>query len=183
MRGVFVLFLFGFVMFGVPVGAVAQIAMPKPLYILSETFVEDDFKWSKRQGTGVIAGLGSLRAQGGFLKSAVGEEVTLVAKTPYTDEIVAATRTEDFFESYLNVQKDPNYNQYRLSQTADKDGRFRFENLPAGEWYIVTRVVWYTRDETSQVHLHGGLLWGQISIVEGEVRDDVQLNSTKSLAK
>lgn len=183
MKKFFIGILFFVFLLALPHEGTAQIAMPKPLYILDEQFVEGDFKWSKGKGTGVIAGLGTLRTPGGYIKTAVNEEVTLVAKTPYTDEIVAATRTEGFFETYTNVQKDPAYNQYRYTQTADKDGRFRFENLPAGDWYIVTRVYWITRDETSQAHLHGGLLWGQITLLEGQVREDIHLNSTKYMAK
>jgi len=183
MKRLFVLFLFGIAWLGFQVDALAQIAIPRPMYELTESFVEDDFVWSLTKGTGVIAGQGFLRAPGGFIKTAEEEEVTLVAKTPYTDEIVAATRQDGFFDKYTNVQKDLNYSLYRRVQTADKEGRFRFENLPAGEWYIVTKVIWYMQDESSNYSYGGGLVWGQITIGEGEVRDNVELNSTVHLAK
>ena len=163
--------------------ALAQITMGKPYYEPTEPFVEDDFTWSLSKGTGVIAGRGLLRGPGGYMQTAVGEDVVLIAKTPYTDEIVAVSRKEGFFEEYTNVHKDPNYNKYRLRQTADAEGKFRFENLPAGQWYIVTRVIWYVRDQNSQVHLQGGLLWGQITIADGEVRDDVKLESLDHIAQ
>ena len=177
------LFMFMFVVLGHQNDAQAQITVPKPYYEPTKPFVEDDFTWSLSKGTGVIAGRGLLRGPGGYMQTAAGEEVALIAKTPYTDEIVAVSRKKGFFDEYTNVDKDPNYNKYRLSQTADAEGRFRFENLPAGQWYIVTRVIWYVRDQNSQVHLQGGLLWGQITIADGEVRDDVKLESLDRLAQ
>ncbi|PHS76734.1 MAG: hypothetical protein COB59_10565 [Rhodospirillaceae bacterium] len=178
---VFALFVLMFAALHNP--AVAQISMSRPLYEPSTRFVEKDFAWSAQKGTGVIAGRATLRSPGGYIQTADGEEVTLIAKNAYTDEIVLKTREEGFFDEYQNVKKDSKYDKYRITQMADKKGGFRFENLPAGDWYIVTRVIWYTRDQTSQVHLNGGLLWGEISIFKGQVRDDIELDSTIHMAK
>lgn len=177
--------VFGLLLFillvGVQTQAVAQITISKPNYELVSEFSNDDFAWSLEKGTGVIAGQGYLKTKGGFVQTAVGEEVALIPRNAYTDEIVSVTRTEGFFDQYSNVSKDVDYNQYRRQQTADEKGRFRFEGLPAGEYYIVTRVIWYTRDQNSKVSLHGGLLWGQIKIADGEVRENIRLNSTSEI--
>jgi len=160
----------------------AQITISKPNYEPVTEFSNDDFAWSLEKGAGVIAGQGYLKTEGGFIQTAVGEEVALIPKTAYTDEIVNTTRTDGFFEQYTNVNKHIDYNQYRRQQTADEKGRFRFEGLAAGTYYIVTRVIWYTRDQNSKVSLHGGLLWGQIQIGDGEVRENVKLNSITEIA-
>lgn len=154
-----------------------------PLYQLTTPFSADAFAWSQKPGTGVIAGQGFLRAQGGIIMAAANEAVTLVPRTAYTDEIVAATRQVGFFDRYHNVEKAPEYNQFRRVQKADPFGYFRFENLPAGEWYIVTRVIWYTRNQLQEIQLNGGLMWGLITIADGEVRDDVKLDSITELAR
>ncbi|MCW8915532.1 MAG: hypothetical protein OQK24_06725 [Magnetovibrio sp.] len=161
----------------------AQITMPKPLYEPTVGFVENDFRWSMEKGSGVIAGKAQMKAQGGFIQTAEGEEVILVARTPYTDEIVKATRMDGFFDKYDNVRKHPDYNHYRRVQTAVNGGQFRFENLPAGEWYIATRVIWYTRDQYGKVSLHGGLVWGLIDLKDGETRENLVLNSTSEIAR
>ncbi|PCI40424.1 MAG: hypothetical protein COB46_06875 [Rhodospirillaceae bacterium] len=178
---VFALFVLMFAAHHNPVAA--QITMSRPLYEPSTRFVEKDFKWSAKKGTGVISGLATLRSPGGYIQTADGEEVTLIAKNAYTDEIVSKTREDGFFDEYLNVKKNPKYDKYRITQMADKKGGFRFENLPAGKWYIVTRVIWYTRDQTSQMHVNGGLLWGEISLSDGQVRDDIKLNSIIHMTK
>lgn len=166
-------------------GATAQISVQPtlPLYEPTAPFVESDFAWALQPGTGVIAGQGVLRAQGGILMLATGETVTLVPKTPFTDDIVAATRTEGFFDRFDNAKKPPAYEKYRRVVIADDQGYFRFENLPAGEWYIVTRVLWLTSDQLGQSILNGGLMWGQITLKDGEVRDDLKLDSTTELIR
>ena len=166
-------------------GAAAQISIQPtlPLYEPQTPFVEEDFAWALKPGAGVIAGQGVLRAQGGILMPATGEAVTLVPRTPFTDDIVAATRTEGLFERYENAKRPPAYEKYRRVVIADDRGYFRFENLPAGEWYIVTRVLWLTSDQLGQSILNGGLMWGQITLKDGEVRDDLKLDSTTELIR
>jgi len=168
---------------GLSSGAIAQSVKPKPLYELQSQFSEADFTWSQAKGSGVIAGQGYLRAEGGFIRYAGGEAVTLVPRTAYTDEIVSTTRQPGFFDQFSNIIKDPNYNQYRRVVTADAEGRFRFEGLPAGEWYVVTRSIWFVRDKQNKTTYRGGLMWGQINIGEGEKRENVKLTSLTELAR
>ncbi|OEJ64682.1 hypothetical protein BEN30_00905 [Magnetovibrio blakemorei] len=158
-------------------------AAAKPLYKPETAFSTTASAWALKEGTSTIAGQGFLKAQGGFIQTAAGETVTLVPKSPYTDEIVSITRKDGFFEEYSGVQKDPEYEPFRRVITADKNGAFRFEGLPAGEWYIATRVIWFTRDQLGNVALNGGLLWGVITTVEGQALENIKLNSTDELLR
>ena len=176
--GIFVLALF--VGFG---GASAQIQAPKPLFQLQTPFSTDGFAWSKAQGTGVIAGQASLVAQGGFIQYPGDKPVILVPRNAYTDEIVTASRMPGFFNKFSDVEKHQDYFQFRRVVKPDAEGRFRFENLPAGEWYIASTVLWFTRDQFGVVTVHGGNVWGLITLGDGEIRDKLHLNSTSSLAK
>lgn len=164
-------------------GAEAQIQVPKPKFKLQNTFSHDDFTWSKAQGTGVIAGQASLVAQGGFIQYPEDKPVVLVPRNAYTDEIVAASRMPGFFDKFSDVEKVPEYFQYRRVQQPDEKGQFRFENLPAGEWYIASTVIWFTRDQYGVVHVNGGNVWGQITLGDGEIRDDLHLNTTSEIIK
>lgn len=160
-----------------------QAEAEKPLYVPKTKFSSSESAWALKKGTSTVSGQGYLKAQGGFIQTAVGETVTLVPKSPYTDEIVSATRKEGFFDDYSGVQKDPEYEQFRRVITADKNGAFRFEGLPAGEWYIATRVIWFTRDQLGKVALNGGLLWGVLTTTEGQELESVKLNSTTELMR
>ena len=164
-------------------GAEAQIQAPKPLLQLKTPFSADEFEWSKGQGTGVISGQASLVAQGGFIQYPGDKPVILVPRNAYTDEIVSESRKPDFFNRFSDVQKHPDYFQFRRVQKPDELGRFRFENLPAGEWYIASTIIWFTRDQYGLVTVHGGNVWGLITLKNGEIREDVQLNSTITLQK
>ena len=37
---------------------------------------------------------------------------------------------------------DPRYESFLLRTIADADGRFRFENVPPGYYYLVSHIVW-----------------------------------------
>lgn len=184
--------LFSLMVLGIHADAFAQIgpAKPlspekvaeKPLYEPQTKFSSADNAWALKKGTSSISGQGFLKAQGGFIQTAAGETVTLVPKSPYTDEIVSVTRQDGFFEDYSGVQKDPQYEPFRRVIVADKNGAFRFEGLPVGDWYIATRVIWFTRDQLGQVALNGGLLWGVLTTTEGQALENIKLNSTVEMA-
>ncbi|MEG3617314.1 hypothetical protein V5T82_02495 [Magnetovibrio sp. PR-2] len=161
--------------------AQAQIQAPKPLYQLKTEFSEDAFVWSKAKGTGVIAGQASLVAQGGFVQYPGEKPVILIARNAYTDEIVSTSRQPGFFNTYSDVAKHPGYFQFRRVVQPDEKGRFRFENLPAGEWYIASTVIWFTRDQLGQISVHGGNVWGLITLDDGEIRNNLHLNTTTDL--
>lgn len=191
MKSLFILFV-SLIVLGFQVDAFAQIspskplppqsAPAKPLYKPVTVFSSADSAWALKKGTSSISGQGFLKAQGGFIQTAAGETVTLVPRSPYTDEIVSTTRKEGFFEAYSGVQKDPEYEPFRRVITADKNGAFRFDGLPAGQWYIATRVIWFTRDQLGKVVLNGGLLWGLLTTAEGQALENIKLNSTDELA-
>ncbi|MBF0247500.1 MAG: hypothetical protein HQL36_05445 [Alphaproteobacteria bacterium] len=164
-------------------GASAQIRIQQSLYEPKTEFSKNQFDWAMKRGTGVIAGQAVMKAQGGVLKYGAKQRVVLVPRNSYTDEIVSASREKNFFKSYDGVSKHPDYDTYRRVAVADDEGRFRFEDLPAGEWYLGSQIVWYTKSSDGRTHMNGGVLWGLITIADGEVRDDVRLDSTTEMVR
>ncbi len=91
-----------------------------------------------RTGTGVIEGQAFIRKQGGGVVTAAGGEVSIRPATRFSDEW--------YQRSVLgNEELDPappEVMKYWQATIADADGRFSFEGLPAGEYYVTSLIKW-----------------------------------------
>ncbi len=57
-----------------------------------------------------------------------------------------------------------NYVQIRI---ADADGRFKFESVPAGEYFVTTTIIWEIPSR-SGLQRQGGLVTKRISVEDGQ---------------
>lgn len=67
-----------------------------------------------------------------------GEPVYLVPKSPYFDEVAAIIRSGRKPDMAATQGADVPGRQGQC----DAQGSFRFSDLPAAEWYVVTQVRW-----------------------------------------
>ncbi len=111
---------------------------PDAEYVIGTPFVEADFAPYGTGGSASIAGRAYMVRGDGQVVSAAGQPVVLVPWNDYTREIRAAA--EAGYQSIAN--RDPRYGRYRRTTTADGDGRFTFSGLPAGDWSLMTSVIW-----------------------------------------
>jgi hypothetical protein len=100
-------------------------------------FVEAEYAPYNIPGTGKVVGQTFLKTRGGDVKYGAGNIVYMNPVTSYSTEwfesIKQLTRLED---------PDPRTNKYNLQTMADGEGRFEFDNLPAGEYYIMCNIFW-----------------------------------------
>lgn len=131
-------------------GAVAALAAcapaPGPVSLtVSTAFNAADFGWSARPGTGAIDGRVAFGRDGQSF--ACTGSVALTPDTPYTrarfQTLYGSTDQAAIPEAVVRARTvaDPNgdYRSYVRSATC-QNGRFRFDGLPDGGWFLITPV-------------------------------------------
>jgi hypothetical protein len=118
-------------------------------------------------GTASISGQAFLRTLGGDVRLAAG---CLVTAEPATTVAVEYMKRIDLRPNW------PEAVAARRAVTADAEGRFTFEGLPAGRWLVVTEIYWQVpRSTVAGVQLQptGGMVAAIVEVGEGERRGGV----------
>ena len=131
-------------------------------------FPENEYIQLKAIGTGVIKGQAFLKARGGDVKVAAGEEIQLNPVTSYS--------TQWFQEHYLSqnpiAPEDSRQQKYIRKKIADGSGRFEFKNIPAGDYYVVAVVTWEApTGYQGALQRQGGLIAKKIRVSDHEELD------------
>lgn len=88
-------------------------------------------------GSAVIDGQVLVRVQGGGQFYGADGEVLLLPRVTETERYV-----NDVVLPGQMALPGPHMNQVRWATTSDAQGRFRFDGLPAGSYYVVCPVAW-----------------------------------------
>lgn len=103
-------------------------------------YVESEYAPYREPGTAVITGQAFAKTRGGEVKFGAGNTVVMNPVTSYSDEWWArAVRVGEHLED-----PDPRIISFSSQATADGEGRFKFERLPAGDYYIACWIRWET---------------------------------------
>ena len=139
-----------------------------------ETFSSYDrnqIAWSLADGTGKLEGDGFLSRRDGMLVKCSGQEVGLVPASDYAIErftnIYGSPNGGYNTAGYGNRNADaadPDYINDVRTTICDVDGKFSFENLPSGEFYVYTGVIWRVTDYANE----GGAISRRVKIEEGK---------------
>ena len=119
----------------------------------------------KKAGTAKATGQAFLRTYSGDVKYAAGSKVSLVPVTSISNQWYYEWY---LVEDHINPEKvlgkkDPRHQAIIRAKQADGDGRFTFENIPAGEYYIITYVKWMVNQ-----NIVGGFICNRVSIEDGK---------------
>ena len=101
-------------------------------------FPAEEYEALTSTGTGAVSGQAFLRTRGGEVKTAAGSEVILNPVTTYSEQ----WWDEAFIGGSDLTAPDPRYGEYWRAKTVDAQGSFRFDRVPAGEYFITTVVFW-----------------------------------------
>lgn len=102
------------------------------------TFKQAQYEPYAAEGTAKILGQAFATTKGGDVKFAAGRTVNVNPVTEYSTEWW--DRTVLGGEELLKA--DSRVEPFHRSTTTDAEGRFEIDNLPAGEYYVVTEVEW-----------------------------------------
>lgn len=107
-------------------------------------FYEADFAAYAGDGTATLEGEAFLRMQSGNIKNCAGAQVLLAPATRYDLAVMGA-----FLFSRLDTalkRAGPAAKYWRETQ-CDQQGKFLFENLPVGEWVVLTEATFEVVDQ------------------------------------
>lgn len=127
-------------------------------------FTEEDFIPYSVEGTSMVTGQAFLKTRGGDVKYGAAEEVLLFPVTAYSKEqwdrqLVGGRKLDP---------PDPRFEKYVRRSTGDGEGRFKFDKLPAGEYYVACYITWETGKGKT-----GGWAGAQIKVAEGEKAETI----------
>lgn len=107
------------------------------------TFDPAEYAPYREKGTGVVAGQAFVRTAGGRVVTAAGREVYLYPATKDAEEWY---QRSVIGEEQLEAMQEPGAREAvtstRRKTLADADGRFTFEGLPAGDYYVTSLITW-----------------------------------------
>lgn len=131
-------------------------------------FPTNEYQQLQTEGTATVEGQVFLRTNGGDVKYGAGSPVWLNPKTSYSDQWVKI-QTDNNYRTYgygLKVLRKPTTAQesilkkHIITTQADGFGNFKLENVPSGEYYLVSGVTWQVNGSAPQ----GGYVIKLISI-------------------
>ena len=126
----------------------------------------------KKTGTGKIAGHAFWRDGEGGTINAAGEIIRLVPATAYARERFAAlyggTRTVAA-SAVRKFAADPAYEDYTRTTRAESNGRFEFDNLAPGTYFVTAQIVF--RDKHQYMHFQYGSYQQRPEDRDGRGRD------------
>lgn len=135
------------------------VPMPKPVNL--PEFPQSEYDAVKLSGKESLSGQAFLKTMGGDVKVAAGSSVILMPKTSYTD-----FQFRSCMAYVLCQQEDMRAAKYEKVTTADAEGKFQFDDIAPGEYYIQTTVTWM-RPSTSGLVQEGGALMSKATVKAG----------------
>lgn len=144
---------------------------------MSSPFNASDVAWSLRPGTATVEGRASVPAGGDVPHTCAGGEAQLFPAGTYAAEMMRIVFGNDVRGfAPLASARYPSTIAADFKTTVrrigcDPEGRFRFDGVPAGRWYVFSNVIFRAGGEAAP---QGGALMQRIDVAEG-ARVDVLL--------
>ena len=101
-------------------------------------FIESEYAPYEGEGSSTICGQALLRTMAGATISGSPTEVQLTLRTTYSTEWYTKSLLK---EQHLS-EADRRTFQYTRTTKADSDGKFCFNNIPAGSYYLTSEIIW-----------------------------------------
>lgn len=148
-----------------------QAATPQPTIPFDESALQP----FAVKGTSNITGQAFLKTAGGEVRYGAGDNVLLIPVTPYTTEkIQAFVGVEGEGSSIvagiglLSLQGDDRMQKYIRTVVGDGSGNFEFQDIPAGDYYIVCPIYWNVPSEYGGMEQTGGVANAKTHVGDGE---------------
>lgn len=140
-------------------------------------FDETQAAFARKQvgkGTGTVAGYAFVHARTGRTYTAGGDWVTLIPATAYAEERMqilfgAGRARSEFTLRGAPAETDETYARLVRREKADIHGKFTFEDVMPGRWFVTAQVHWEAYDRDFGVDVdHGFTIYDDILVKPGE---------------
>jgi len=134
-------------------------------------FSVDEAAFIKKGGTGVITGHAFRTKPSGVVVNAAGQVVRLIPATEFARErftnLYGAGKYIPHHAYPREDSVDPAYAEYTRTTKAESNGRFVFENVAPGTYFLNTEVLWGDEYAFSR---EGGLVYDSVTLTGKETR-------------
>jgi len=131
-------------------------------------FNEDEYAAYGKAGTNSIRIQAFSKTVGGNIQFAAGETVYLVPATSYSDQSVDIIIKESKGADVgLRDKADKRVNSYVRTGICDANGRYTFNNVPDGSYYVYTPVFW------GEFNLSGGWVYNKFSTKNSDLSNTI----------
>lgn len=130
-----------------------------------------DVAWSRAAGTATVEGRAEVPNPGGQPQGCAGGEAQLVPADPYATSMMRFIFGNDargyapFATARYPSEIAADFRNTVRRIGCDAEGRFRFDAVPAGRWYVFTNVVF--RSARGDAEPMGGSLMQRIDVTDG----------------
>lgn len=127
---------------------------------LNTNFNPSEVKWFYQKGNNTIKGQSFARTNGGNIVTCAGLPVYLEPVSKYAEERIAhiygntqkgvftkidsASHPGLFLKTIIFKPDNPKYYKYMKQTICDANGNFKFTNLPNGEYFVTSMIMWDT---------------------------------------
>jgi ABC-type transport system substrate-binding protein len=128
-------------------------------------FPEAEYAALAKTGTGRVTGQAFMRTIGGDVKVAAGSDVALNPVTSYSQQWYDVV-----YVQRKNITAwDPRLDEYVMNTRADAEGRFEFVNVPPGDYFVRSLVLWAApTGPYGSLQQQGGFVVERITVNDGE---------------
>lgn len=119
-------------------------------------FSESDFAPFAGNGPATLEGEAFLGTKGGGVKTCAGGAVFLAPNTKYDIDVITSLT----FSRDAAMRKAGPAGKYWKESVCDSQGKFSIEDVPLGEWIVLTDVSWFAENNQKQ----GGLVAKKVTI-------------------
>jgi hypothetical protein len=134
-------------------------------------FVESEYAPYAGEGTARICGVAYIKTQRGEFKYGAGNETYLNPVTSYSTEwyTIGVIGGRSLTKANAKVLA------YKRATRADGEGRFCFDNIPSGDYYLTCPVEWVYGASSAR---KGGMAYAQVTVKDGETVNTVLTRRT-----
>jgi len=159
---------------GLLCAAVAVAAEPVKL---ENAFSRDAINFVTQPGHATVAGRAFLKLADGSYQTCAGFNIELLPVAAYSRERITRTYGNEQQGQILLEQNppkftpdEPEYHELLLKSVCNTEGEFRFERVPAGDYFVMAFIIW---DDTTGAtpRKTGGAAMKRIHVAEGSTQD------------
>lgn len=166
----------------VAIACVLMLNACAPIQVNLPEFNESHAKMLLKDGKNTIVGSAFLKQQDGYIQSCAGSVVELIPATDYAKSRINRLYEIDQRKFYIPTnerlkfisQKDTdeaNYIDLRKRTVCDIDGKFEFENVHDGSFFVRTYVTWIIyNDGFSTTAVAGGPVILPVTVKNGQTK-------------